>query len=1090
MPVRRFSFTLLIFSFLFLNASADPIRVLFLGHESKHHNSNEYFPILSKALGRDAIYFDYVTSVGQALDDAEYLDKFDALLLYANHPRITAAQWKNLLSFVKKGKGFVPVHCASWCFSNVPEFDQLVGGRFKSHQGAVFTPRIVNHDHPAVSGVGDIKAWDETYFHHRHNPKNRTVLMVRDPMPGDPHQEPEPWTWVRTEGKGRVFYTASGHDERVWNNPDFQALLKKGILWAVGDSVRKRYETFLAGRVPLKYEKRDNIPNYERRPEPLPFQLPLSPEESMKHTQVPVGFRLELFASEPEIVNPIYFQWDERGRLWVVETVDYPNEIKDGRKGNDRIKICEDTDGDGKADKFTVFAEGFNIPTSMTFARGGVILAHAPDFFFLKDTDGDDKADLQEVLFTGFGPGDTHAGPSNLRYGLDNWIYGTVGYSRFNGEVNGEKHNFGSGTFRFKSDGSKMEFLHQYNNNTWGVGLNEQGDVFGSTANNNPSFFGGVPSRVHNGQRRMTAKMIASSPRFHPITPNVRQVDAFNAYTAGCGHAFATSSGFPESWRNRRAFVCGPTGHLLGMYDVRPRGSGFEAVNAFSLVASADEWFSPIVAEVGPDGNLWFADWYNFIIQHNPTPNPNRGGYAAKTGPGNAHVNPNRDRQHGRIYRLVYEGNDAQGFSLPNADWKKMVDALSHDNMFWRLTAQRLLVDGGYKQAVPALTQLLSQPAPVSLHALWALHGLGSLDGESHARCLISPDPALRRNAIRAIPNDLDGQKRLYDSGTLADEDLLVRLDAFVKLASFKLDDGIRKTASLLMQNPQNAKDEWLRLPLQAMGAGELDLVGYEPGPNLLPNPSFEDNDGKLPKGWKVRTYSGSGKAEHLIDVAKGFAKSGKASLRLSSDGGHDTSAYATVKLKSGVRYSLSAWIRTEKVEGGAMGALLNIHELQQKAMTKGIRKTNGWQKVETVFVSPADRTATVNCLFGGWGRSKGKAWYDDLSLNELKPVYKEKKDTEIKGRVEVGRKIFRTHLSAGCARCHKVGGNGGEVGPPLDGIASRKQRDYIYNSLVKPNEVLAEGFEKFGASPMPPMDILLDRQEIADVMSYLLTLK
>jgi mono/diheme cytochrome c family protein len=526
------------------------------------------------------------------------------------------------------------------------------------------------------------------------------------------------------------------------------------------------------------------------------------------------------------------------------------------------------------------------------------------------------------------------------------------------------------------------------------------------------------------------------------------------------------------------------------MYDVRPKGSGFESVNAYSLVASADEWFSPIVGEVGPDGNLWIADWYNFIIQHNPTPNTNRGGYAAKTGRGNAHLNPNRDRQHGRIYRLVYEGNDAPDFNLSNASWKKLVDALSHDNMFWRLTAQRLLVDGQRKDAVPSLKKLLSQPAPASLHALWTLRGLGALDRESHAKCLISTDPALSRNAIRAIPHDLDGQKMLYDSATLADKDLLVRLDAFVKLASFTLDDGIRKTASLLMQNPQNSKDEWLRLPLQAMGAGELDLVGYEPGPNLLPNPSFEQNDGKLPKGWKVRTYGGSGKTEHLIDTAKGFAKSGKASLRISSDGGHDTSAYATVKLKSGTRYSLSAWIRTEKVEGGGMGALLNVHELQQKAMTKGIKKTNGWQKIETVFVNPSARTVTVNCLFGGWGKSKGRAWYDDLSLNELKPVYKEKKDAEVKGRVEVGRKIFQTHLSAGCVRCHKVGGNGGEVGPPLDGIATRKQRDYIFNSLVKPNEVLAEGFEKFGASPMPPMDILLDKQELADVMSYLLTLK
>lgn len=984
-------------SFLTVTALGDPIRVLFLGHESKLHNSNEYYPILSKSLGRDAIYFDYVTSVNQALDDADYLNQFDALLLYANHPRISSVQWKNLLSFVRSGKGFIPVHCASWCFSNVPEYDQLVGGRFKSHQGAVFSPRVVKKMHPAVQGIGKLEAWDETYFHERHHSKNRTVLMVRDPLPGDPHDQPEPWTWVRTEGKGRVFYTASGHDERVWGKAEFHQLIKQGILWAVGEQVLEHYENFLAKRAPLKYEKRDNIPNYEKRPEPLAYQLPLSPEESIKHTQVPVGFKLELFASEPDIVNPIYFQWDKSGRLWVVETVDYPNELKEGRKGNDRIKICEDTDGDGKADKFTIFADGFNIPTSLTFARGGVILAHAPDLFFLQDTDGDDKADIRKILITGFGLNDTHAGPSNLRYGLDNWIYGTVGYSGFNGEVNGETHSFRSGTFRFKSDGSKMEFLHQYNNNTWGIGLNLQGDIFGSTANNNPSFFGGVPSRVHNGEKRMTAKMIASSPRFYPITPNIRQVDAFNAYTAGCGHAFATSSGFPESWRNQRAFICGPTGHLLGMYDVRPKGSGFESVNAYSLVASTDEWFSPIVAEVGPDGNLWIADWYNFIIQHNPTPNLNRGGYDAQRGLGNAHINPNRDRQHGRIYRLVYQKNEAPVINLENASWEKLVQALENDNMFWRLTAQRLLVDGGYKKAVPALIKLLSQPAPKSLHALWALHGLGALDRQAHERCLNSKDPALRRNAIRALPTDLKGQQMLHDSATLADKNLLVRLASFVKLASFPRDQGTRDIASLLMRVEENAKDEWLRLPLQSLGAVEANLVRYEKGPNLLPNPSFESVDGKLPMGWKVRTYSGSGTMEHTIETASKFVKTGKSSLCISSNGGHDTSAFATTQLKSGVRYSLSAWIKTDRVEGGGMGVLLNVHELGQKGMTKGIRKTNDWQKVETVFVSPSSRSFTINCLFGGWGRSKGKAWFDDISLHEMRPIYKE--DDQVESR-------------------------------------------------------------------------------------------
>ena len=320
----------------------------------------------------------------------------------------------------------------------------------------------------------------------------------------------------------------------------------------------------------------------------------------MKYTQVPVGFRLELFVSEPEIVNPIYFQWDERGRLWVVESIDYPNEIKEGGRVLIESKFVRIPTVTERLISLP-FLRMVSIFPLDDFCPWGVLLAHAPDMLFLKDTDGDDRADIRKVLFTGFGTGDTHAGPSNLRYGLDNWIYGTVGYSRFNGEVGGEKFNFGSGTFRFKSDGSKMEFLHQFNNNTWGIGFNEQGDVFGSTANNNPAFLAGFPTHP-SGRKENDGKMITESRRFFPITPNIRQVDAFNNYTAGCGHAFATSSGFLHPWQNRRAFVCGPTGHLLGMYDIERKGSGFESTNAFSLVASADEWFSPIVAEVGPDG--------------------------------------------------------------------------------------------------------------------------------------------------------------------------------------------------------------------------------------------------------------------------------------------------------------------------------------------------------------------------------------------------------------------------------------------------------------------------------------------------------
>ena len=152
-------------------AKKGAIRVLFLGHESEHHNSNKFYPMLAKALGRDAIYFDYVTSVEEALGDAAYLSKFDAVLLYANHGTITPGQWKNLRGFVENGGGFVPVHCASWCFGNEPGFDKLVGGRFDSHKTGTFTAKVVDGKHPAMDGVQEFEAWDETYKHKNHNEK-------------------------------------------------------------------------------------------------------------------------------------------------------------------------------------------------------------------------------------------------------------------------------------------------------------------------------------------------------------------------------------------------------------------------------------------------------------------------------------------------------------------------------------------------------------------------------------------------------------------------------------------------------------------------------------------------------------------------------------------------------------------------------------------------------------------------------------------------------------------------------------------------------------------------------------------------------
>src|SRR5262249_16359096 len=167
----------------------------------------------------------------------------------------------------------------------------------------------------------------------------------------------------------------------------------------------------------------------------------------------------ELFASEADLGGkPICMNWDERGRLWVALTIDYPNDLQPRGQGRDRIVICEDTKGTGRADKFTVFADKLSIPTSLMFSRGGVIVFDGRQTLYLKDSDGDGKADIREVLFGDWSQRDTHGGPSNMQYGLDNWIWAMQGYNPSRLTVGGETHQFRQGFFRFKADGSKLEF--------------------------------------------------------------------------------------------------------------------------------------------------------------------------------------------------------------------------------------------------------------------------------------------------------------------------------------------------------------------------------------------------------------------------------------------------------------------------------------------------------------------------------------------------------------------------------------------------------------------------------------------------------
>ena len=167
----------------------------------------------------------------------------------------------------------------------------------------------------------------------------------------------------------------------------------------------------------------------------------LSPEEAIAKMQVPPGFKVECVASEPLMVNPTAMTFDERGRIWICESVEYPR--ASAGKGQDRIKILEDTDGDGKFDKSTIFKDGLNIPCGVVMGNGGVYATNAPDILFLQDTDGDGVCDKEEVLFTGFGRSDRHELPNSLIWGPDGWLYG------MNGVFNGSRVAYNNKNFDF-----------------------------------------------------------------------------------------------------------------------------------------------------------------------------------------------------------------------------------------------------------------------------------------------------------------------------------------------------------------------------------------------------------------------------------------------------------------------------------------------------------------------------------------------------------------------------------------------------------------------------------------------------------------
>jgi uncharacterized protein len=834
------------------NLSNDSIQVLFLGDDWDQEGSlHVKLPI--PFLTRENIHLFYEGDASSLNDDN--LSFYDVVLVYSVHKNIKSEEERALFNFVDQGGGLMVINKASNSFPDSDTFTKLIGNRFHEIDSNESSIKISKPEHPIMLEISTkMEVIEPTYD--QKEIADKTILAYQ--INGDSLEVP--WKWVREQGNGRVFYTASGKDSHIWSDEVFQILLKNAIIWVAGDRAADLEPRSFPFEFSMEvYPSLEYDTSQEDERQPRPMQNPLPANESVERFVTRPGFSIELFASEPDIQKPIAMDWDERGRLWVLESIDYPNDLEvNPGEGNDRIKILEDTTGDGKADSFTIFAENLSIPTGITIANGGVIVVSAPYTKFLKDTTGNDMADVREILFEGWGTFDTHAGPSNLSKGFDNWIWGVVGYAGFEGTVGDKFHQFTMGFYRFRPDGSELEYIRATNNNTWGLDFSEEGIVFGSTANVNPVVYMPIAKRYYdrvNGWSSYRLESIANTSSIYPITDRDIQGDHKGNYTSAAGFSLYTARNYPEEYWNRISFVGDPTVHLLGRFAVEPEGSDYIAKNQWNMVASDDEWVAPVDVAVGPDGAVWMIDWYNYIPTHNLGP------FAEgwEHGEGNAYITDLRDRERGRIYRIVYKNSpENQMKSLHNASSGQLVEALKSDNLFWRKTAQRLLVERGKWDVLEDLYELVSNQKidelglnGGALHALWTMEGLGVLDDSVPEAmgividALSHPSPSVRRTAVSLLPASNETLEIFFEKNLLDDQNKKVRLAVLLKLSELPESQPMGEAVYLMINHKENYQDRWI--PEAATIAASQHAAGFLIAATSDLNPSLEND--KIPKG-------------------------------------------------------------------------------------------------------------------------------------------------------------------------------------------------------------------------------------------------
>jgi len=768
---------------------------------------------------------------------AEQLENTDVLVMYsAEGGAIKPAQREYLDKFLKRGGGIVAIH-DSVCGDDAQWFKTIIGGAWEHGHSKWFEGDVAiyytDRSHPITKDVSNFDFDDEIYWDLHMMPEAHILAATYAPdrrntkggriYPSVYDIVPQMWTYEKelagATSPYRAFVSIPGHMHKSFGLPHFRAVLLRGIAWAGKRDVDSLCDaTELAS---LRY----------------PEGGPTAPEKAAEKIVVPPEFNIRLVASEPLINKAISLDWDPAGRMWVAETPEYPNgrrinpndkviaawkdkdpatfvQGKEERPARDRISILEDPDPQGRYRKKAVFYEGLELVTSLVFYRDGVIVSQAPDILWLRDTDGDGKADKVEKLYTGFGTADTHAVISNLRWGMDGWVYATVGYSRgdiYSGDNQTHFGRISEGVIRFKPNGKALEQISSKGGNCWGVDFSWDNEIFWTQATSGDHLM-----HVALPESFLARGKIGSTTSYHVTEDHKKsyplmswpmqayvQIDLVGSYTAVAGCCIYNGGAWPEKW-NGSQFCSEPTINIVHHDFLKPTGSTYLATREKEeeFIGSRDLWFRPIHTRVGPDGALYIIDLYNQAVVHNDT----RG---TPHGANNAAVRPDRDHYFARIWRIQH--NEAKKLEIPNlakATPAELAKALEHPNMWARMTAERLLAErgdgsegalGNSNEPVRQLARNHDAPPYARVQALWTRRLMAAawaatrlpdptpvfltddLEQATH-----DPSPAVRKAAFQIVSEDAgqilgDGTKLLNAASSgLRDSDPRARLWAIL----------------------------------------------------------------------------------------------------------------------------------------------------------------------------------------------------------------------------------------------------------------------------------------------------------------------